>query len=241
MLVLDDVTLGYDRHPAVHHVSAVFGTGSLTALVGPNGAGKSTLLKGIVGELRPTTGRIDGPGRRAIAYLPQAAEIDRSFPISVGELVSLGLWGEVGAFRPVGRPGREAVAAAIATVGLAGFEARPIGALSGGQMQRVLFARVILQDASVILLDEPFAAVDRRTVDDLLAVVAGWHREGRTVIAVLHDLDEVRRRFPETMILAREVIAHGPTAAVLTDANLARARAVSEAVDETADVCRRAA
>ncbi len=241
-LALENVTLGYDRHPAVHHVSALFADGSLTALVGPNGAGKSTLLKGIVGELRPTTGRIVRPkARRAVAYLPQSAELDRSFPISVRELVALGLWAEVGPFGAVGRQRRERVEAAIAAVGLAGFEDRPIGALSGGQMQRVLFARVLLQDAEVILLDEPFAAVDRRTVDDLLLLVARWHREGRTVIAVLHDLEEVRRHFPDALLLARELVAHGPTATVLTDQHLSRARAVTERFDEAADICRRAA
>ena len=131
--------------------------------------------------------------------------------------------------------------AALETVRMTGFERRPIGALSGGQVQRVLFARLILQDSPLILLDEPFTAVDRRTVDDLIGVILKWRNEGRTVLAVLHDLDEVRRHFPRTLLIARELIAHGPTESVLTRENLFRARSVSEAVDDDADVCRRAA
>lgn len=241
-LALDDVTLRYDRHPAVHHVSATFPTGSLTAIVGPNGAGKSTLLKGIIGELAPATGAIRTEVRREdIAYLPQLATIDRSFPLSVREVVAMGLWRSIGAFGRVGRRERAKVDEAIHAVGLAGFEGRAIGALSGGQMQRSLFARLMLQDARLILIDEPFAAIDRRTVDDLIAIVRRWHGEARTVIAVLHDLELVRQHFPQTLLMARELVAHGPTETVLTAENLFRARAVGEAVDERAPVCRRAA
>ena len=122
-------------------------------------------------------------------------------------------------------------------MGLTGFERRPIGALSGGQMQRVLFARLLLQEADVILLDEPFTAIDAKTAADLMALVQRWHGEGRTVVAVLHDLDAVRAQFPDTLMIAREMVAHGPTAQVLTPANLLRARAMCEAFDEAAAVC----
>src|SRR5262245_319590 len=137
----DDLTLGYDRHPAVHHLDGEISSGSLTAVVGPNGAGKSTLLKGIAGALAPLQGRVAvGQGGAArIAYLPQAAEIDRSFPISVYDLVAMGLWNRAGLFGGIGRRDRAQVADAIAAVGLTGFERRPIGTLSGGQMQRTLF------------------------------------------------------------------------------------------------------
>ena len=238
----ENLTLGYDRHPAVHHLSADFEAGSLTALIGPNGAGKSTLMKGIVGELAPRTGRIVRPPERsAVAYLPQISDIDRSFPITVRDVVSLGLWHEVGALGPVGREGCERVADAIHAVGLHGFERRAIGALSGGQFQRVLFARILLQDAPIILLDEPFAAVDRRTIDDLTRIISAWHEKRRTVIAVMHDHAEVRRTFPRALLIAREMIAHGPTERVLTPENLFRARTVGEAFDDHADVCRRVA
>lgn len=238
-LVLRGLTLGYARHPAVHHVDGTIPAGSLTAVVGPNGAGKSTLLKGIIGEIAPLEGEVARAGlaRQDIAYLPQAAEIDRAFPIAVFDLVAMGLWRRVGPWRSL-KPHRAAVAAALAAVGLTGFERRPIGTLSGGQLRRALFARVLLQDARVILLDEPFAAIDARTTDELLALVHGWHAEGRTVVAVLHDLDQVARHFPSTLLLAREAVAWGPTHEALTADNLRRARRLCEAWDEDAPVCR---
>ena len=222
-LVLRGLTLGYARHPAVHHLDGTIPPGSLTAVVGPNGAGKSTLLKGIMGEIAPLEGEVARAGlaRQDIAYLPQAAEIDRAFPIGVFDLVAMGLWRRVGPWRSL-MPHRGAVAAALAAVGLTGFERRPIGTLSGGQLRRALFARVLLQDARVILLDEPFAAIDARTTDELLGLVHGWHAEGRTVVAVLHDLDQVARHFPSTLLLAREAVAWGATQEVLTTDNLPR-------------------
>jgi zinc/manganese transport system ATP-binding protein len=114
-----------------------------------------------------------------------------------------------------------------------------VGALSGGQFQRVLFARLLLQDAAIILLDEPFRAVDTKTVDDLVRLIHRWHGEGRTVIAALHDLDQVREHFAKTLLLAREVVAWGPTKQVLTAKNLAKSRQLTEAWDEHADVCER--
>ncbi|MFO1146952.1 MAG: zinc ABC transporter ATP-binding protein AztA [Alsobacter sp.] len=243
----DDLTLGYDRHPAVHHLAGRIEPGSLTAIVGPNGAGKSTLLKGVVGLMRPLSGRISIDGQQAdsdrarIAYLPQAAEIDRSFPISVFDLVSTGLWRRTGLFGSVGRKDREAVGEALAAVGLTGFERRAIGTLSGGQMQRALFARLLLQDAGIILLDEPLTAIDARTAADLVELVRRWHAETRTVVAVLHDMDLARRVFPSALLIAREPVAWGPTTDVLTPANLLRARAMLEAHDPDAHACVKAA
>ena len=238
-----DVTLGYSRRPALHHLDGVIAAGSLTAVVGPNGAGKSTLLKGVVGALKPLAGRIDVSGRRAarIAYLPQAADLDRSFPLSVYDLVAMGLWNRAGAFGGIGRRHRAGIEAAIAAVGLTGFERRPIGTLSGGQMQRALFARLLLQDAAVILLDEPFTAIDAKTTADLLDLVRRWRDESRTVVAVLHDLDMVRRIFPETLLIAREPLAWGDTGAVLNAANLLKARRMIEAHDPHAEACERGA
>src|SRR4051794_16106987 len=144
-----DVTLGYERHPAVHHLDGTVERGALMAVVGPNGAGKSTLFKGIVGVLKPLAGRIerDGLAPREIAYLPQAAEIDRSFPIDVYDMVAMGLWHRAGLFGGIDRNLRDTMEHALAGVGLTGFEDRPIATLSGGQMQRMLFARLLLQDA----------------------------------------------------------------------------------------------
>lgn len=239
MIRLDNLTLGYDRHPAVHHLSGEIPAGALVAVVGPNGAGKSTLLKGLAGELRPIGGRIVlselPPG--GVAYMPQRGEIDHSFPISVFEVVAMGLWHEIGAFGGLSRSQRERVRAALAAVGMSGFESRPIGSLSGGQLQRARFARLMLQDAPLILLDEPFAAIDSRTVDDLVALILGWHAEGRTILTVVHDLEQVRRHFPTALLLSREPVAFGPTAQVLTPELLARARRLSEAFDEDAPEC----
>ena len=234
-----DATLGYDRHPAVHHLSGEVAFGALLAVVGPNGAGKSTLFRGLVGILKPLAGTISLSGLdvRDIAYLPQIAEIDRSFPISVFDFVSTGLWRATGFFGGIGKAQRAKIAQALAAVGLTGFENRGIGTLSGGQTQRMLFARVLLQDAPVIVLDEPFNAIDTRTADDLLALVKRWHGEGRTVIAALHDMDLVRAHFPETLLLAREPVAWGATAEVLTSENLDEARRMCEAFDDSAAAC----
>jgi zinc/manganese transport system ATP-binding protein len=238
-LQFQNLTLGYDRHPAVHHLEGEVATGALVAVVGPNGAGKSTLFKGVVGMLKPLAGRIlrDGLKPGDIAYLPQAAEIDRSFPISVYDMVSMGLWRRAGLFGGIGNRERERIYRAIAAVGLAGFEQRTIGTLSGGQMQRMLFARLLLQDARLIVLDEPFNAIDAKTCADLLDLVRRWHSERRTVLAALHDVDLVRTNFPETLLLAREKVAWGETAQVLTPENLLKARRMCEAFDEEAAAC----
>lgn len=233
-----DLTLGYDRHPAVHHLDGPVNEGALLAVIGPNGAGKSTLLKGIVGALSPLAGSIERKHfTRDIAYLPQIAEIDRSFPISVYDLVAMGLWRSSGLLGGIGAKQGGRIRQAIATVGLSGFEDRGIGTLSGGQMQRALFARLLLQDARLILLDEPFTSLDSRTVSDLLQIIERWHREKRTVLAVLHDNEIVKEKFPETLLLAREPVAWGPTRDVLHAENLLRARRMCEAFDNHAGVC----
>jgi len=234
-----DVTLGYDRHPAVHHLDGEVAPGALLAIVGPNGAGKSTLFRGIVGILKPLAGTIltGGLDIRDIAYLPQTVDIDRSFPISVFDFVGTGLWRQVGFFGGIGKEAREGVAQALAAVGLSGFENRTIGTLSGGQMQRMLFARVLLQDARLIVLDEPFNAVDAKTSADLLALIKRWHSEKRTVLAALHDMDLVRVNFPETLLLARGEVAWGVTGEVLTVENLMEARRMCEAFDDSAAAC----
>jgi zinc/manganese transport system ATP-binding protein len=238
-ITFTDLTLGYDRHPAVHHITGEVAKGELLAIIGPNGAGKSTLLKGIVGELKPLDGslKLDGFKKSDVAYLPQQIEIDRSFPISVFDCVAMGLWREIGPWRGIDRAGKTQVVRALATLGLQDLGDRPVDALSGGQFQRVLFARLLLQDAAVILLDEPFRAIDEKTIVDLIALIAQWHAEGRTVIAALHDLGQVRAHFRSTLILAREVVAWGETRKVLTRANLAKSRQLTEAWDEEAAVC----
>src|ERR1700721_299149 len=234
-----DVTLGYDRHPAVHHLNGEVLPGALLSIVGPNGAGKSTLFRGIVGILKPLAGSIltGDLDIKDIAYLPQTADIDRSFPISVYDFVGTGLWRSVGFFGGMGKAARDKIGHALAAVGLNGFENRPIGTLSGGQMQRSRFARVLLQDARLIVLDEPFNAIDARTSADLIALVRRWHAEKRTVLAALHDMELVRANFPETLLLARGPVAWGATAEVLTAENLSQARRMCDAFDDSPPAC----
>jgi zinc/manganese transport system ATP-binding protein len=223
----------------VHHLNGEVSPGALLAVIGPNGAGKSTLFRGIVGILKPLAGKITLGGLKPhdIAYLPQSVDVDRSFPISVFDFVGTGLWRTTGIFGGLGTKAREQIAHALAAVGLNGFENRNIGTLSGGQMQRMLFARVLLQDADVIVLDEPFNAIDAKTTMDLIALVQRWHGEGRTVLAALHDMEMVRAHFPQTLLLARGAVAWGTTADVLTAENLSEARRMCEAFDDTAAAC----
>ena len=238
MVRLDNVTVSYRQHPALHHVSGHIATGSLTAVVGPNGSGKSTLLKSMLG-LVPLAGgqlRVDLP-RQRIAYLPQQSDIDRSFPMSVQDCVLLGCWPASGAWGRVDQAQRASVAQALGRVQLQGFEQRPLGALSAGQLQRVLLARLLVQEGELILLDEPFNAVDARTTEALLTLLAQWRQQQRTVVAVVHDNALVRAHFPNTLLLARRVVAWGDTALALTPTNLLRAGAMAEAWDEDADLC----
>ena len=238
-IAVEDLTVSYRQHPAVHHVSCRFEPGSLTAVIGPNGAGKSSLLDALTGRVQPSTGRVRTGGLKlgGLAYLPQQSGIDRSFPLGVLDVVMLGAWPRIGWFRGATAAQRQAALRALTLVGLSGFEQRLISELSVGQFQRVLFARVLMQDAPVILLDEPFNAIDTRTTADLMRLVQHWHAEGRTVIAVLHDLAQVREHFPLSLLLARECVAHGPTAEVLVPRHLMRAQQMAEQWDEHADWC----
>ncbi len=242
MISLRNLTVSYRQHPALHHISGQFASGSLTAVFGPNGSGKSTLLKSIAGLLPVEGGQIEGAmevqsARQHMAYLPQLSELDRGFPMDVRDCVQLGLWGNTGAFGAVTHAMLARVDAALLATGLQGFERRPIGTLSIGQLQRVLFARLLVQDARLILLDEPFNAVDAKTTAKLLELVQQWHQQGRTVIAVLHDESQVRAHFPQTLLLARECVGWGRTADVLTEPNLQRARAMAEAWDDASELC----
>jgi zinc/manganese transport system ATP-binding protein len=236
-VTLRDLTVSYRGHPAVHHLSGAFMPGVLTAVVGPNGAGKSSLLGAMGGTVHDFEGAIERDPALRVAYLPQASALDRSFPMRVHELVAMGMWSRIGSFGALHPSDRQAVAGALAAVGLGGFEQRWLGELSAGQAQRVLFARVLMQDAGLILLDEPFNAIDARTTADLLALLHRWKQEARTVIAVLHDIEQVREHFEQVLLLARERVAWGPTAEVLKAEHLFKARQMAEAWDEAAPRC----
>jgi zinc/manganese transport system ATP-binding protein len=242
MILCENLTLGYERHPAVHHLSLMLPSGGLMAIVGPNGAGKSTLLKALAGEIKPLEGQIRITGHAAppvLAYLPQQAEFELGFPLSVFEFVVMGFWEQIGAFRGLFADHHEKIRRALREVGLDGFENRPMNTLSGGQLQRARFARLALQDADIVLLDEPFLALDSHTTQALLTQLLAWHEQGKTLIVVLHDLAMVRRAFPLCLLLAREPIAIGPTADVLCQTHLQKAHLPSEAFDDHAAECRR--
>ena len=236
---LKNLTLAYAKHPVVHHLTVTIKTGDLLAIVGPNGAGKSTLLNALAGLTTIDQGSIEGINPDDVAYLPQQTKIDRSFPLTVVELVATGFWQNIGFHRSIGNKELNQCEEAIAAVGLQGFEKRMINTLSGGQMQRVLFARVLLQDKQIILLDEPFNAIDSKTIADLTKVISSWHHDQRTVVMVSHDLEYVRKSCPKTLLIARESVGFGQTKNVLTTENINRAQQMCEAFDDSADWCKR--
>lgn len=230
VLTLHDVSVQRGERWALERVSGEVQRGAMTAIVGPNGAGKSTLLDTMAGQLTPQQGRIERAAGVTVAYLPQSARIDRSFPIRVGDVVALGAWSRIGLWKALGGGLRREVAEALAAVGLAGCEGRVISDLSAGQFQRVLFARLMLQNADLILLDEPFNAIDEGTTADLLALVHRWHAQGRSIVAVLHDMEQVRAHFDQTVLLSRRVLAWGPTPSALSAEPLRTARQMADEV-----------
>ena len=235
-IIVDNLTVSYRSRPAVHHVSAEFADQSMWAVFGPNGAGKSTLLKAVMGLQKADTGcvRRIGLKRGDIAYLPQQSETDRSQPMTVFELAAMGLWYEIGFFGRVNAGQRQRVFDALERVEMADFAERQIAHLSNGQFQRVLFARMLVQDAKFLLLDEPFNAVDAKTTYALLDVLRQENRSGRAVIAVLHDYEQVRAYFPHTLLIAREKVACGKTEDVLCEEMLAKANALARKAEEDA-------
>lgn len=238
-VILDDVTVAYDRHPAVHHVSGVFLSGSMTAIAGPNGAGKSTLLKAIAGLIKPSEGSInlENVSRDNIAYLPQASEFNRDFPLTVLQMVVLGLWAEIGK-GAITKAHRKKAIEALQRVEMHGFEERKLSTLSAGQFQRVLFARLLLQNAPLVLLDEPFTAIDIATTEKLLDVVHHWHNEKRTIICVLHDFEQIKEHFPDCMLMSRECVGWGKSTETLNPESLFKARIFREAWSENAEICK---
>ncbi|MEI8295593.1 MAG: metal ABC transporter ATP-binding protein [Alphaproteobacteria bacterium] len=209
---------------ALDNINLTIPPASLLAIIGPNGGGKSTLLKLIAGLYQPTRGKISSVfSGHKIAFLPQRSEMDRTFPLRVFDVAAMGLWKRTGVLGRFSRQDRAHITEALAYVGLQDLAKRPIYALSGGQFQRLLFARLALQDADLILLDEPFSAVDLFTVASLMNIIQRWHQQGKTILTVVHDLELVRKYFPTAALISQQLICFGDTATVLTPDNLTKA------------------
>lgn len=220
------MTVAYGGKPAVFSVDATFPQGSMTAIVGPNGAGKSTFLKAILDVVPRLSGQVAVFGqpfakaRARVAYVPQRASVDWDFPTRVIDVVIMGLHRELALLRLV-RPRHKAKAlACLERVGMADFADRQIGQLSGGQQQRVFLARALAQGADLYMLDEPFAGVDAATEKAIIDVLKSLKDEGRTILAVHHDLSTVPDYFDNVFIINRSPVAAGPVATAFTETAL---------------------
>ncbi len=224
--VVRGLTVAYDAEAVVQDVDMTVSAGSMTAIIGPNGAGKSTLLKAALGIVRPLAGAArfwDAPlaqSRRRIAYVPQRASVDWDFPTRVIDVVLMGLYQELGLFRRLSARHKQAAMACLERVGMQDFAERQIGQLSGGQQQRVFLARALAQGADLYLLDEPFAGVDAATEAAIIAVLKSLRDEGRTVVAVHHDLSTVAQYFDHVFVINRHRVAEGPVVEAFTQTTL---------------------
>src|SRR6056297_170655 len=225
-LAIRGLTVSYGEKPAVFSVDATFRAGSMTAIIGPNGAGKSTLLKSALGIVTPVSGQVTCWGlplerqRHRIAYVPQRASVDWDFPTRVLDVVLMGLYRQLGLLGRVRARHRDAAMACLSRVGMEGFADRQIGQLSGGQQQRVFLARALAQGADLYLLDEPLAGVDAATEKAIIAVLKELKFEGRSIVAVHHDLSTVAEYFDRVLLLNRHCIAEGPVPTAFTNTNL---------------------
>ncbi|QIE56858.1 manganese/iron ABC transporter ATP-binding protein [Pikeienuella piscinae] len=205
--------------------------GSIAALVGVNGSGKSTMFKTIMGFLKAATGEVrilglsveEAVGRNLVAYVPQAEEVDWSFPVLVDDVVMMGRYGHMGFTRRARPADREAVRVALARVGMTDFRRRQIGELSGGQRKRVFLARALAQDGRVILLDEPFTGVDVKTEEAIITLLREMRDEGRVMLVSTHNLGSVPEFCDRTVLIKGTVLAHGPTREIFTQHNLEKA------------------
>jgi ABC-type Mn2+/Zn2+ transport system ATPase subunit len=232
-LHLEDVTVSYNRIPAVHHLNATLTCGSCIALLGPNGAGKTTLLKAIAGLLPLETGRIEfcghqleGTSGSEIAYVPQREVVDWDFPITVRGLVEMGRYPALGKWRRFGPGDHAAVDEALHICDLEDLSDRQISALSGGQQQRAFLARAWAQKADIYLLDEPFTGLDRNAVEAFAQAMRRLREAGKLIMASHHDLKSVEALFDHILLLNGELVACGPTAEAFTKVNLDRTYAV---------------
>lgn len=223
MIELDNLVAGYEGVAITPSLSGVIHKGSMTAIVGLNGCGKSTLLKTLAGFIPPVSGVLRwSPSRPTIGWLAQRHALESQFPLTVLDVVSQGAWPRISLLRGLRNDVRRRIQAALARVGLAEMAKTPIEALSGGQFQRMLFARVLVQRAPLVMLDEPFTGIDEATTHDLMTVIQEMHQQGQTVLVVLHDNQRVADYFPETLLLAPQNASWGLTHEVLPAFHSAR-------------------
>lgn len=221
-ILLDKVTVCYGKNIALSDASGCLSSGSLTAVVGPNGGGKTTFVRALMRQVPIRKGRVKfQPNAKIIpAYLPQKSSLDTTFPMTLREVIGMGLCAEIGSFQAFSEKEQAKIAQVIREVGLQGLENRFVTALSGGQFQRMLFGRLMLQNKSIIILDEPFAGIDAKTQEQLVKLILNWNKTGKTIIVVLHELHMVRKYFPQTILVGRTIVGWGNTETVLTRENM---------------------
>jgi len=222
------LTVAYNAEPAVWNLNVQIPLNAMTAIVGPNGAGKSTLLKAILGTVRKLSGSISlhpsiGNHNAAIGYVPQRSSVDWDFPTTVFDVVLMGTYGRLRWFQRPGKKERAEAMDALRQVQMDDLADRQIGELSGGQQQRVFLARAFVQQASVYLMDEPFAGVDARTEGLIIEVLRERQRAGNTIVLVHHDLASVSEYFDHVALINQKLVACGPTPATFTRENVALA------------------
>ena len=221
-----DVTVAYRSKPVLESVSFATPGGSLTAIVGPNGAGKSTLIKASLGLIEPAAGSFRFFGKTfrevsgRVSYVPQRTSVDWDFPVTALDVVCMGLYRQIGWFRPVGAKHKRKAMESLESVGMHDYAHRQISQLSGGQQQRVFLARSLVQGAELFLMDEPLAGVDAATERTIIDTLRSLRDEGNTAIVVHHDLDTVADYFDRVLLLNRRVIAEGPVEEVMTPERL---------------------
>jgi len=226
LLDIHDVTVAYHRRPVLWDVDLTLKQPQLAAVVGPNGAGKSTLIKAVLGLVPMASGRVEvfgqpvGKVRKRIGYVPQRESVDWDFPVSVLDVVLMGTYGKLGWFRRPGFAQRQWARKCLEKVGLVSYERQQIGQLSGGQQQRVFLARALAQQADIYFMDEPMAGVDAATERMIFEVLADLREQGKTIIAVHHDLRTVPQYFDYVVLLNVRLVAAGPQEQTFTPENL---------------------
>ncbi|WP_125762141.1 metal ABC transporter ATP-binding protein [Companilactobacillus hulinensis] len=229
MIDIRDLTVAYDDTPVFTDVAVQFNAGKITGIIGPNGAGKSTLIKAVLGLIKSQEGTVTYNDRpfsevqKKVAYVEQRKELDLNFPINVLDVVITGTYGQLGLFRNPGKKEKLASQEALKQVSLEEFASRQIGNLSGGQLQRVFVARTIVQEADIIIMDEPFVGIDLQSETAIMKIMKQWRDDNKTIIVVHHDLNKVSKYFDDLVIMNHGILDYGPTARVYNAQNIEQA------------------